>query len=352
MNHTPHTIAQALAWAHAQGLARIDAQLLLLHALARPDAGRAWLLAHDTDVLDAGVDGAFTALCQRRATGEPVAYLTGHKEFYGLALQVDARVLDPRPDTETLVDWALEVIAARPAHHGVPHIVDLGTGSGAIALALQHQCPSAKVWAVDASADALAVAQANATRLNLPVQFVRGNWLAGLCGLPSAEVTVTEVAQRDDGGNGHGGQCGNSSNHTSHSSYSGPSLFDPHIDTRGERPEQGYSGYSGPSLFDLIVSNPPYIAAQDPHLAALTHEPLQALASGPDGLDDIRTIVAQAPAHLRPGGWLLLEHGHDQSIAVQTLLQASGFTHIQSRNDLAGIARCTGGQWPLVQTVK
>ena len=321
MNHTPHTVAQALARAHAQGLARIDAHLLLLHALARPDAGRAWLLAHDTDVLDAGVDGAFMALCQRRATGEPVAYLTGHKEFYGLALLVDARVLDPRPDTETLVDWALEVLAARPAHNGAPHIVDLGTGSGAIALALQHQCPGATVWAVDASADALAVAQANATRLNLPVRFAQGNWLASLRGLPSAEITAAEVRQR---GAGHGGPCDDSGN----------------------------GNNSGPLRFDLIVSNPPYIAAQDPHLAALTHEPLQALASGPDGLDDIRTIVAQAPAHLQPGGWLLLEHGHDQAFAVQTLLQARGFTHIQSRNDLAGTARCTGGQWPLTQTVK
>ncbi|MFI8614929.1 peptide chain release factor N(5)-glutamine methyltransferase [Acidovorax sp. NPDC077693] len=272
--NTP-TLAQALAQAHTLGLARIDAQLLLLHALGRPDAGRAWLLAHDTDGLDDAVQAQFIALCQRRVAGEPVAYLTGRKEFYGLALQVDARVLDPRPDTETLVDWALELIAPLPA----PRLADLGTGSGAIALALQSQRPTAQVLAVDASSDALAVAQANATRLGLPVHFRQGNWMAGLDSV----------------------------------------------------------------VFDAIVSNPPYIAAQDPHLAALTHEPLQALASGADGLEDIRTIVAQAPAHLVAGGWLLLEHGYDQAEAVRALLTDQGFGQVQSRNDLAGIARCTGG---------
>ncbi|CAN7199805.1 peptide chain release factor N(5)-glutamine methyltransferase [Acidovorax sp. LjRoot117] len=269
------TLAQALAQAHTLGLARIDAQLLLLHALGRPDAGRAWLLAHDTDGLDDAVQAQFIALCQRRVAGEPVAYLTGRKEFYGLALQVDARVLDPRPDTETLVDWALELIAPLPA----PRLADLGTGSGAIALALQSQRPTAQVLAVDASSDALAVAQANATRLGLPVHFRQGNWMAGLDSV----------------------------------------------------------------VFDAIVSNPPYIAAEDPHLAALTHEPLQALASGADGLEDIRTIVAQAPAHLVAGGWLLLEHGYDQAEAVRALLTDQGFGQVQSRNDLAGIARCTGG---------
>jgi len=277
---TTSTLAQALDQARTLGLERIDAQLLLLHALARPDAGRAWLLAHDTDALDPAVHAQFLALCQRRTAGEPVAYLTGRKEFYGLPLQVDARVLDPRPDTETLVDWALEVIAPLPA----PSVLDLGTGSGAIALALQHQHPTAQVLAVDASADALAVAQANAQRLALPVRFLQDHWLAAV-----------------------------------------------------------------PGRFEAIVSNPPYIAAADPHLAALIHEPLQALASGTDGLDDIRTIIAQAPAHLQPGGWLLLEHGHDQAGAVRALLQAQGFAQVQSRNDLAGIARCTGGQWPTVK---
>lgn len=283
--HLPHnqpqpTLAQALAGAQAGGLARTDAQLLLLHALGRPDAGRAWLLAHDTDALDSAAQARFAALCQRRLDGEPVAYLTGVKEFYGLALQVDARVLDPRPDTETLVDWALEVLAPL----STPRVLDLGTGSGAIALALQHQRPSAKVSAVDASAGALAVARANAARLQLPVQFHQGHWLDGVQG-----------------------------------------------------------------LWDAIVSNPPYIAAADPHLAALRHEPLQALASGADGLDDLRTIAAQAPARLAPGGWLLLEHGWDQAPAVQALLRAAGFANVQDRKDLAGIVRCSGGQWPGVK---
>ena len=284
MNHTTSpTLAQALAQAHTLGLARIDAQLLLLHTVGRAGSDRAWLLAHDTDPLQPAQHALFLALCQRRAAGEPVAYLTGHKEFYGLPLQVDARVLDPRPDTETLVDWALEVIAPLPA----PRVADLGTGSGAIALALQSQRSDAQVLAVDASTDALAVARANAERLGLPVQFQPANWLAGVEG-----------------------------------------------------------------LFDAIVSNPPYIPSADPHLAALTHEPLQALVSGADGLEDIRTIIAQAPAHLTPCGWLLLEHGYDQADAVQGLLRAQGFAQVQSRNDLAGIARCTAGQWALGQTVK
>ncbi|PUA99090.1 [protein release factor]-glutamine N5-methyltransferase [Acidovorax sp. 107] len=286
-NSASPTLAQALAQAHTLGLARIDAQLLLLHTVGRPDAGRAWLLAHDTDALDDAAHARFIALCQRRLGGEPVAYLTGRKEFYGLPLQVDARVLDPRPDTETLVDWALEVIAPPYLNAHAPRVVDLGTGSGAIALALCSQRADAQVLAVDASADALAVAQANAERLGLAVQFQQANWLAGVDG-----------------------------------------------------------------RFDAIVSNPPYIPSADPHLAALTHEPLQALASGADGLEDIRTIIAQAPAHLQPGGWLLLEHGHDQADAVQALLTTRGFVQVQSRNDLAGIARCTGGQWPLAQTVK
>ena len=276
-NQPQPTLAQALAGAQAGGLARTDAQLLLLHALGRPDARRAWLLAHDTDVLDSAAQARFAALCQRRRDGEPIAYLTGRKGFYGLELQVDARVLDPRPDTETLVDWALEVLAPL----STPCVLDLGTGSGAIALALQHQRPDAQVSAVDASAGALAVARANAARLQLPVRFHQGHWLDGVQG-----------------------------------------------------------------LWDAIVSNPPYIAAADPHLAALRHEPLQALASGADGLDDLRTIAAQAPARLANGGWLLLEHGWDQAPAVQALLRAAGFTAVHDRKDLAGIVRCSGGQWP------
>ncbi len=273
-------LRQVLTAAQQQGLARIDAQLLLLHCLGREPGDRAWLLTHDTDPLTPAVAERFSNLCQRRTAGEPVAYLTGRKAFYGLELQIDARVLDPRPDTETLVDWALDVV--RPLAR--PRIADLGTGSGAIALALQAQRPDAEVWAVDLSADALTVARANAERLGLPLRFAQGNWLQGL-------------------------------------------------------PAQ-----AGP--FDAIVSNPPYIRADDPHLAALTHEPLGALASGADGLDDIRALIAQAPARLVPGGWLLLEHGWDQAEAVRALLSAAGFVAVQSRQDLAGHARCSGGQWP------
>ena len=274
------TLQQALSTALSQGLARIDAQILLLHVLGRAGHDRAWLITHDTDALPPALQAQFEALCQRRRAGVPVAYLTGRKAFYGLELQVDERVLDPRPDTETLVDWALEVLAHQPA----PRVVDLGTGSGAIALALQQQRPDAQVLAVDASTDALILAQANATHLGLPVHFHHGHWLQGLAG-----------------------------------------------------------------GFDAIVSNPPYIAAADPHLAALTHEPLAALASGADGLDDLRSIIAQAPAHLAPGGWLLLEHGHDQADTVGALLHAAGLEQVQNRKDLAGIVRCSGGQKPTVK---
>ena len=281
------TCAQALAAAQTRGLERLDAQLLLLHALGKtgdPSAGRAWLLAHDTDALTGAVAQQFQALSLRRASGEPLAYLVGRKEFFGLALQVDARVLIPRPDTETLVQWALDLLQS-PDMAQAPRILDLGTGSGAIALAIAHTLQVAgrqgQVVAVDASADALSVARANADRLRLPVQFIESGWLR-------------EVS-------GH---------------------------------------------FQLIASNPPYIASADPHLTALRHEPLQALTAGADGLDDIRQIVEQAPAHLQPGGWLVLEHGYDQADSVRALLTRRGFLQVQGRRDLTGIERCSGGQWP------
>lgn len=268
-------IQQALTAAcSALGLERLDAQLLLLHALGRPHNDRAWLVAHDSDPLPPDAEMRYINLTRRRAAGTPLAYLTGQREFYGLTLQVDARVLDPRPDTETLVDWALEHLPAQGS------AIDLGTGSGAIALALKSQRPQARVEAVDTSPDALAVAQANAQRLALDVAFHAGNWLEGL-----------------------------------------------------------------QQTFDLIVSNPPYITEDDPHLENLGHEPRLALTSGPDGLDAIRTIVTQAPARLQRGGWLLLEHGWDQAAAVRALLAQAGFSHVQSRRDLAGIERCSGGQW-------
>ncbi|MEP6825252.1 MAG: peptide chain release factor N(5)-glutamine methyltransferase [Ramlibacter sp.] len=271
-----NTVAHALQQPLARALDRLDAQLLLLHALGRAGTERSWLLAHDADALSPAQEAAYLALCARRAAGEPVAYLVGEKEFFGLMLHVDRRVLVPRPDTETLVEWALEVMAGRAQ----PAVIDLGTGSGAIALALQHSRPDARIEAVDASADALAVASANARRLALSVVFRQAFWLEG-------------AVQR----------------------------------------------------YDLIVSNPPYVASGDAHLAALAHEPLQALAAGPDGLADLRAIVAQAPACLAPGGWLLLEHGWDQAGAVRALLQGAGFTGVASRRDLAGTERCSGGTW-------
>ena len=275
------TVVQAATWAQTLGLPRLEAQVLLLHALGRAPHDRAWLLAHSDDALDAAVQATFATNTQRRLNTEPVAYITGEKEFFGLTLHVDHRVLDPRADTETLVEWALSCLAGTPS----PNVVDLGTGSGSIALALKHSRPDAQVCAVDASADALAVASANAKRLALPVDFHHGSWLAPLNG----------------------------------------------------------------RTFDAIVSNPPYVASDDTHLAALKHEPLSALASGVDGLDDIRLIVRQAAQHLKPNGWLLLEHGYDQAHAVQTLLGNQGFVNVQSRPDLAGILRCTGGQWPTVK---
>ena len=269
------TAAQALAAAVAGGVARLDAQLLLLHALGRAEAGRAWLLAHDDEQLGGAQELAFRHLRERRARGEPLAYIVGHKEFFGLQLLVDRRVLVPRPETETLVEWALEVLAADK-----PSVVDLGTGSGAIALAIKNSRPDAVVEAVDASADALLVAVANAKALGLDIALRQSSWLTGATG-----------------------------------------------------------------RYDLIVSNPPYVADTDRHLAALAHEPLAALAAGPKGLDDIRAISAQAAVHLKPGGWLLLEHGWDQAEAVRALLQAAGLSGVRSRRDLAGIERCSGGQW-------
>jgi release factor glutamine methyltransferase len=280
------TVAQSLSAAMAQGLERLDAQLLLLHALDKPSSARAWLLAHDTDPLTQAQQQQLVQLLQRRMSGEPLAYITGEKEFFGLPLRVDARVLVPRPDTETLVEWALELLPPVQASACVTadadqaiHVLDLGTGSGAIALAIRHSRPDVTVLAVDFSADALAVARDNAQRLKLPVEFVQGSWLS-------------EVAGR----------------------------------------------------FDLIVSNPPYIRDQDPHLPSLVHEPLQALTAGADGLDDLRLIIQQSPSRLLPGAWLLLEHGYDQAATVRQLLIDAGFTDVQSRRDLAGIERSSGGR--------
>jgi release factor glutamine methyltransferase len=274
MSTAPLTLRQCLLEAQALGLDRLDAQMLLLHALGRDPNARSWLVAHDSDAMPDKVQGSFRMAMERRLQGEPVAYITGYKEFFGLDLQVDRRVLVPRPDTETLVQWALDVLAGRENTGAI----DLGTGSGAIALALKHTLPTLDMHAVDFSEAALQVARANAQRLQLAIAFTQSSWL-----------------------------------------------------------DQAH----GP--FDLIVSNPPYIEANDPHLAALTFEPPQALASGTDGLDDIRTIATQSTDHLKPGGWLLLEHGYNQAAAVRALLFEAGFLEVQSRKDLAGLERCTGG---------
>lgn len=289
-------IRDALDHAQAQGLPRLDAQWLLLHAIGRGAAERAWLIAHDADPLPGAAGAAYDALCRRRLAGEPLAYLVGTREFFGLTLRVDARVLVPRPETETLVEWALE--ALRPV--GQPRVLDLGTGSGALVLAIGHARPDARLHASDASTAALEVAQANAQALGLDVCWARGDWFDALA--------TADAPRMPDG----------------------PNVLNQ-------------------ARFDLIVSNPPYIAEGDPHLAALRHEPVQALTSGADGLAALRAIIARAPAHLYGGGWLLLEHGHDQADAVRALLARRGFADVDSRDDLTGIARCSGGRWPQVE---
>ena len=272
----PVTVTRALAEAQTLGLARLDAQLLLLRALGKPDSDRAWLMAHDGDALPDETAQIFQNLTRRRAAGEPLAYIVGYKEFFGLRFTVDDAVLIPRPDTETLVQWSLDLLAGLDS----PRVLDLGTGSGAVAVCLAHQL-NISVDATDLSEKALSVARENAQQLRVTVQFLQSDWLEKV--------------------RGH---------------------------------------------YRLIASNPPYIADADPHLAALAHEPLNALTAGSDGLEDIRQIVQFAPHHLHPGGWLLLEHGYDQATVVRELLAQRGFTQVQSRMDLASIARCSGGQWP------
>ncbi|THJ36452.1 peptide chain release factor N(5)-glutamine methyltransferase [Lampropedia aestuarii] len=273
------TVARALQIGQQAGLPRLDVQLLLLHSIGRPLDQRAWLISHDDALLTQQQLKQFEALLAQRQDGVPIAYLTGQKEFFGLTLQITPATLDPRPDTETLVEWALDVLQSAQQ----PRVLDLGTGSGAIALAIQSQRPDAQVWAVDQSQDALQVAKANGAQLALPVQWLHGSWFE--------PVVAAQLAP-----------------------------------------------------FDLIVSNPPYIRPDDHHLPQLRHEPLQALVSSQQGLHDIGVIAQAAPAHLKPGGMLLLEHGWDQAQDVATILQRAGFKHIAHRHDLAGHIRCSGGR--------
>jgi release factor glutamine methyltransferase len=268
-----------LAQARADGLGRLDAQVLLAHVLGQ---SKTWLIAHDKDWVPVAKAAEYVAMCHRRQAGEPVAYLTGHREFFGIDLSISAEVLDPRPDTEILVEWALACLNdLSPSAHPAPRVADLGTGSGAVALALAQAFPHARVVGVERSAAALAVAADNARRLGLAVQWRAGDWCQPL-----------------------------------------------------ER-----------AAYALLVSNPPYLAEDDPHLPALWAEPLSALVAGPDGLADLRSIIQQAPAHLVNDGWLLLEHGFNQSEAVAGLLSQAGFVEVTHRVDLAGHTRCTGGRW-------
>ncbi len=257
--------------------ARLDARVLAAHVL-HVDA--AWLIAHDTDPVADAACIAFDTLLTQRLAGKPIAYLVGAREFYGRPFQVSPDVLIPRPETELLVEHAL----ARIPPDQVTDVLDLGTGSGCIAITLALERPLARVTAVDRSPAALAIAQRNADILNARVEFLNSDWFAAY------------VAER---------------------------------------------------RFDLIVSNPPYIAAADPHLARgdVRFEPLTALAAGTDGLDDLRTLTTAAPSHLKPGGTLLLEHGYDQADGVlrSALLRKNGFHHPRSWADLAGIQRVSGG---------
>lgn len=277
---------QTILSSHAQSLqhalqldfssARIEVQCLLQGVLK---VNRAYLIAHGERVLNTAEYQHYHALYERRLQGFPIAYLLGEREFFGLNFKVTPATLIPRPDTELLVELALQRIPKL----GDCSVLDLGTGSGAIALSIAHECNNARVVAVDASDAALQVAQQNQRALALKnVEFRLGDWFAGF------------AQQR----------------------------------------------------FDIIVSNPPYIAAADQHLQQgdVRFEPLSALASGDDGLKDIRHISAQAMHHLNPQGWLLFEHGYDQAQRVREILQQDGFVDVFSARDLAGIERVTGGR--------
>lgn len=263
--------AQRLLAAHSDS-ARLDAELLLGAQLGW---NRAQLFSRGDAPLSPEDASVFEANLQRRIDGEPVAYLTGRQGFWSLDLQVSADVLVPRPETELLVEWALQLASAE-----APRIADLGTGSGALALALKASKPQAQLSASDVSTAALRIARGNAQRLQLAVEFREGSW---------------------------------------------------------------WQAYAGDERFDLAVSNPPYIARDDAHLPALRHEPLLALSDGADGLQALREIISGAPAHLRRGGWLLVEHGWQQGEAVRALFVAAGFAQVETRRDLEQRERATGG---------
>ena len=274
------TIDQALAAARARAVERLDAQTLLGRLVQRP---RGWLVAHGDASLTTDQSTQFFSWLERLCAGEPLAYLLEEQAFHGLLLHVEPGVLIPRSDTELLVDWGLEVLQSRASGLGArPSVLDLGTGSGAIALAIKQGQPLACVTAVDSSPKALDVMARNAAACGLAVERVLGHWWSAV---------------------------------------------------RGRR-------------FQLAVSNPPYIAPGDPHLEHLTHEPRTALVAQGDGLADLNAIIDGAATGLEPGGWLLLEHGFDQAAAVRRRLIDAGLRDVQTRRDLGGRERCTGGRSP------
>jgi release factor glutamine methyltransferase len=300
----PHTIQSLLTQDRAalesalsldSSTARIEVQMLLQQVLG---VNRAYLLAHPERQLDEMQQATYRVLLQRRLAGEPLAYILGEREFFGLDFKVTPATLIPRPDTELLVELALQRIPQRG------RVLDLGTGSGAIALSIAHSRPDAEVTAVDASVDALEVAKENARRLLVQHKSVHTSTGSVRTDLCEAAVIGNARFVRSD-----------------------------------------WFGSLAGKRYDLIVSNPPYIEDADAHLQQgdLRFEPRTALASGADGLDDIRRIVAGAKAHLGDGGWLLFEHGYDQAARVRELLEASGFVEVFSARDLSGIERVSGG---------
>jgi len=269
----PRTVSAALA---VSGLMPLEAKLLLAHVLG---CDRVWLSAHGEARLTAEQARAFDALVRRRQKGEPVAYLTGRREFFGLELEITPEVLIPRPETELLVELALGWLD----RNAPERVLDLGCGSGAVALAIAHERPRVDVLGADVSTAAVALSRRNAERLALAnARFIESDWLVGV-------------------------------------------------------PRE---------RFGVIVANPPYVAEDDPHLGQgdLRYEPPLALSPGGDGLDAVRAIVAAAPAYLAPGAALAVEHGHDQAQAVQALLRDAGFEAVTSARDLAGIQRVSYGR--------
>ena len=300
---------------HSQ-LPRAEARRLLASLTGQP---LTWFMAHGDDPADPDTTTRFQARAERRRAGEPLAYLLGQQEFYGRPFTVSPAVLIPRADTETLVETALEqLLLLRRQRRAVPlSLLELGTGSGIIAITLALEAPDTEVHAVERSPEALAMAQRNAKALGAHrIHWHAGSWWQALANATDSHEATENTATAAQ-------------------------------TTSPITARQGHPTEPPARRFDLIVSNPPYIAANDHHLQQgdLRFEPPQALAAGPDGLDDLRIIIGGAPAHLNPGGWLLLEHGYDQEAPVQALLRDAGFADVFTRRDLAGQPRVSGGRW-------